>query len=346
MGGYDTSRFNASTTLSVQMPNKQNNSLIVDVLSISTLGSTNLEWAAPAEPASRQFRIEAFIPQIWLPQAACEMFETAFGLQWNSSLELYTVNETTHERLVREKPSVRFSIGATSTSQHQAYVLPYSVFDLRLAPPLVATETYYFPLKRAANSSQYVLGRAFLQGTYITVDYGRANFSLSQAYPAGGSGYIVPISNVTASNGTAEMTESSDRSKKLPAGAYAGIGVSVGIVALLAFGLLLSWKKRWGPFGGQKPSSEQDDFVKSELDGNGKSLVEIMEKERGELRGESEHEAMGKEAAELETVELHVEADQGPHLVYEMHGDSVHTGGKEELLKEPDSRTEVRNTTN
>lgn len=309
------------------MPSKDNSSLLVDLSSISILGSPDLEWSAPAESASQSFRIETFIPQIWLPQAACDIFEAAFGLQWNSTLELYTVNETTHEKLVREKPSVRFSIGASRSSQHQAYDLPYSVFDLRLAPPLVDTPTYYFPLKRAANASQYVLGRAFLQGTYITVDYGRANFSLSQAYAAEGSSNVVPISNVTISNGTSVNTDVSTSSTKLSAGAYAGIGT--GIAALLAAGLVLGSRKGWGLFGKKPAESDrlepQHTFEKGELDGKGKPVVEIMEIDRAELAGDLEHEAMGRERAtvELATLEACVEAGEGTRIVYEMHGDSV-----------------------
>lgn len=216
--------------------------------------------------------------------------------------------------------------------------MPYSVFDLRLAPPFVDATTYYFPLQRAANASHYILGRAFLQGTYITVDYARANFSLSQAYPAGGSGYVVPISN-----GTSETTELDPRDADLGLGADAGIGIGVFLAATFAIGIALSWRKGWCIF--RKKPTKQDDiesrrnseahhhFEKSELDGKGKLVVEIMEKERSELAAGSEYEAMGRErgTVELETVERKVEAAEGERVVYEMHGDSI---GAEGLKKE------------
>jgi hypothetical protein len=35
LGGYDTSRFNASTTLTVDMPSRQNNTLVVSLEFVS-----------------------------------------------------------------------------------------------------------------------------------------------------------------------------------------------------------------------------------------------------------------------------------------------------------------------
>jgi len=41
--------------------------------------------------------------------------------------------------------------------------LPYAAFDLVADYPLVIDSSRYFPLMRAANESQYTLGRTFLQ---------------------------------------------------------------------------------------------------------------------------------------------------------------------------------------
>ena len=46
-------------------------------------------------------------------------------------------------------------------------VLPYASFDLLASYPRVLNATKYFPLKRAANESQYTLGRTFLQEAYV-----------------------------------------------------------------------------------------------------------------------------------------------------------------------------------
>jgi hypothetical protein len=59
-------------------------------------------------------------------------------------------------------------------------VLPYSAFDLTVSAPIVPTATRYFPLRRANNDTQYVIGRTFFQEAYIIADYERKNFSVSQ----------------------------------------------------------------------------------------------------------------------------------------------------------------------
>jgi len=57
--------------------------------------------------------------------------------------------------------------------------LPYAAFDLTASAPLVNSTTRYYPLKRAANSTQYLLGRTFLQEAFLIADYERRNFSVS-----------------------------------------------------------------------------------------------------------------------------------------------------------------------
>jgi hypothetical protein len=63
---------------------------------------------------------------------------------------------------------VKFQLGVTPKGGPSVdIVLPYAAFDLEASYPLVRHPTRYFPLKRAANDSQYTLGRAFLQEAYV-----------------------------------------------------------------------------------------------------------------------------------------------------------------------------------
>lgn len=59
--------------------------------------------------------------------------------------------------------------------------LPHSTFDLQAGYPIFANSTNYFLIRRAANESQYVIGRAFLQEAYLSVDWERSYFNISQA---------------------------------------------------------------------------------------------------------------------------------------------------------------------
>jgi hypothetical protein len=232
------------------------------------------------------------------------MFETAFGLTWDETLELYLVDNETHTRLLNESREVRFTLsnGEKATS----YTLPYSAFDLTLGFPFVNTSMRYFPIKRARDSMGYMLGRTFLQEMYVTVDYERGNFSLSQALPDGGSAYIVPIV-------PRDPTSASKSSRRLSSAAYAGIGVGVGTVALIAVGMFIAWRLRWR----EKDGDSGVDIMKAELHGDHGSRVEAMGKERMELDAASStctYEAMEKERSELEAADYAAEMEGSEYL--------------------------------
>jgi hypothetical protein len=261
-------------------------------------------------------RVDSSVSQIRLPEQACRMFETTFGLTWDDSLKLYLINDTTHERITRDKPKVQFTL--TDGTRSTNYTLPYTAFTLTLAFPFVNTSTYYFPLKRVSDPIHYMLGRAFLQETYITMDYDFANFSISQAYPDGGSTRIVAISSPSNSISNSASSPTPNTSsvatantpKTLSSAAYAGIGVGTGVAVLIAIGVLVAWRKRWGVFRSKK-APEQDQYLKAEVHGDDKKRVEAIEKERFELEtAEYSHELRGSEAPSVEV--------PGIHLVHEL----------------------------
>ena len=108
--------------------------------------------------------IDSTVPHIWLPIAACQAFEDSFGIEWNSTIERYLVNNTLHSELQKQNASVSFILGNDVNGGSTVNItLPYASFDLNISAPFVNTDQYYFPLRQAANSSQYTLGRTFLQ---------------------------------------------------------------------------------------------------------------------------------------------------------------------------------------
>ena len=156
-GGYDASRF-VPNTLTLTRGEDVARDLLVGVQTI-TSGTDSLL------PEGVVAMIDSTAAQIWLPNEACQRFEEVFGLVWDESVELYLVNDTLHQKLVDEDPSITFTIGSTTTSSDIInIVLPYGAFDLVADWPLTTNGTSrYFPLRRAANASQIVLGRTFLQ---------------------------------------------------------------------------------------------------------------------------------------------------------------------------------------
>ena len=135
------------------------------------------------------------VSQMWLPLDVCQAFERSFNLTWNATAELYLLTEGQHAALLAQNTTFTFSIGSSSSGGESAKIqFPYAAFDLSVGHPLVESETRYFPLKRALNSSQYTLGRVFLQEAYVIADYDRRNFSVSQAViPERGAQQIVAI---------------------------------------------------------------------------------------------------------------------------------------------------------
>lgn len=187
--------------------------------------------------------IESTDPNIWLPPSACRLFEKAFGLVLDNATQLYLVNDTQYTALAAQNPSITFILangitgGATTN-----IVLPFKALALKATYPFVANDSYYFPLKEAINDTQYTLGRAFLQEAYLTVDYDRGNFSISQCtWIRSASQNIVSILSPSNGNSTSNSTTISDSSKSATSKNGNGakdivIGVLVGVLALALIG--------------------------------------------------------------------------------------------------------------
>ncbi|KAG9237133.1 aspartic peptidase domain-containing protein [Amylocarpus encephaloides] len=172
-GGRDAARIQPNN-VSFEFAQDQDRDLVVSIQGIYSNSRSLL--SAP---------ILAFIdstdPLIWLPESACVAFENAFSLTLDSASNYYLLNETQHSTLLAANPSVTFRISdLLSGGQFVDINLPYSAFDLTIKYPIVEIQTYYFPLRKAANDTQYTLGRTFLQEAYLTVDHERRNFSVSQ----------------------------------------------------------------------------------------------------------------------------------------------------------------------
>jgi hypothetical protein len=136
--------------------------LVVGIQSISASYATGSSLLLPSGGIFTF--IDSTLPYIWLPVDACQAFEKAFSLTWNETSQLYPVSDTLHASLLKSNPTFTFTLGiGKSGGQTVDIVLPYASFDLVASPPLVSNSTRYFPLKRAANDTQYTLGRTFLQ---------------------------------------------------------------------------------------------------------------------------------------------------------------------------------------
>jgi len=233
LGGYDQSKF-APTNVTVPFGSDVSRDLLVGVQSISTTASAN-----PLTTGGFYAFIDSTTPYIWLPINVCQAFEAAFGITWDEDKELYLVNNTLHTALTNKNASVTLTLGASSSGGQTVDVtLPYSAFDLQASFPLTTNTTSYFPLKRAANQTQYTLGRTFLQEAYVIADYERRNFTVAPCAWVENA----PSNIHTIFSRDAASPSSSSSSSGISGGAIAGI--VIGVVAVIAILLVALWLLR------------------------------------------------------------------------------------------------------
>ena len=153
------------------------------------------------------------------------------------------MSNTLHTQLLRTNPNITFTLGSEPVGgQTVDITLP--------SPPYsgLKNQSLYFPLRRAANATQYTLGKAFLQEAYLIVDWERQNFSVSQClWEAQPSTKLVPITPLNGSIGTTNGTQSSSslpKSLHIPA----VVGIAVGAAIVLSLSLFavyfLCWRRR------------------------------------------------------------------------------------------------------
>ncbi|EGX52356.1 hypothetical protein AOL_s00043g145 [Orbilia oligospora ATCC 24927] len=236
LGGYDSSRF-VRNNIYIPFDSQDLVDLSVNIERITSSDADGTRALLPSSGISAY--LDSSVSYIWLPLDACQRFEEEFGITWNDSLELYLVNNTQHEKLLTRNASIVFRIGHFSTNQTVDITFPYAAFDLTLSYPYTTNPARYFPLKRAANDSQYTLGRVFFQEAYVIADYERKNFSVFQCnWDASGKKDIVAI----ISPQDVQLPQDSDSSSsKLHTGALAGIAIGVVVGIIIAVYLIFRY---------------------------------------------------------------------------------------------------------
>ena len=287
--------------------------------------------------------IDAGVSHIWLPLEVCHAFERAFGIVWDPTTGLYPVNDTTHDALFDRNANITFVLGSDVTSTSTTTItLPYKASDLELTAeyPGVSQSTRYFPLRRATNSSQITLGRAFLQHAYIIADYERSVFSVNPVIFSNNMEQdLRPILPSSASTSTPSPSDTAaPPTNNLSTGAIAGIiaaAIFASSIILLGFLVLIRQRRRRKP---RQPSPLEDLNEKSELPApdaalSGLHTIELSENEaphpelpapltgafKPELEGESASTELGDGVMRQGT--LHHQS-----LVYELAGTPLQGG--------------------
>lgn len=288
LGGYDASKFTPND-VPFTMASDISRDLVVGLQSISFSDATTTNGELLS--TGLLTFIDSTVPHIWLPIEACQAFEDSFGIEWNSKIERYLVNDTLHGQLLKQNASVSFILGNDVNGGSTVNItFPYASFDLNISAPFVDTTQYYFPLRQAANSTQYTLGRTFLQEAYLIVNYEHNNFSVSQnTWLPNAPSQIIPIA--AASNATtSKITKITTPSHKISIGAIVGIIVAVGaliiVAAIAVFYIIKHRSKRRKLEKEETEGDEMTPFHKAEMDATPAGKAPFEERPYGHKFGE------------------------------------------------------------
>ena len=129
--------------------------------------------------------------------------------------------------------------------------LPYEAFKLQLSYPFpnvdsgkASSRLNYFPLRRAADSTLFILGHAFLQEVYLAVDYERHQFYLSQASFQADATTNVRLLSITRPENILWPGPSITNQTGLSIGGKAGIGIGGALGAMLGIFVLVRMTRR------------------------------------------------------------------------------------------------------
>lgn len=244
LGGYDASKIVRNDLTFMFAPDNERD-LVVSVVGI-TANTTTTQNIDLLKKFDLNMFIDSTIAEMWLPVEVCKTFEDAFGLKYDKRTGLYLVDDVLHRTLVAQNPTITFTLGQKySTDATMQINLPYAAFDLTAASPYrgLQSSTRFFPIRQGANSSQWVLGKTFLQEAYLTVDWERQNFSVSAIdWSVGKPQELVPI----ISPEYAEYEAPRRPRKPLSSGAIIGVALGTGFTAaliLIAVGWWF-WRRR------------------------------------------------------------------------------------------------------
>ena len=309
LGGVDANRFVPNTASFALGPNQQP---VVAINSISVSSNpdssttTKPDWSSNPltlldSSEADLFTIDSSTPFLWFPDSVCESFAQAFNLTYDDTLQLYTYPDTSGAMLdiVRSwNANFKFTIADLPGSSNFVEIrLPYAAFDLQLSFPFPngpetadSASTTYFPLRKAGNNTQYTIGRSFLQEAYLTVDYERNNFSVSQAkfsLDALTNIDLVSITPPSNSNYTSPAGHSPTTSS-LSTGAKVGIGIGIALLAIGCMALvvyLLFLRKR--TVNGRKIN--EDASMRKEVNGSADLMLTSELVNSAELQGDKRH---------------------------------------------------------
>lgn len=206
LGGYQEARFvNHGISFTLGSADNLPRSLVRGIeVSVQDGPSEPEGWNSSTEILSTwdnyfEALIDSTTPYLWLPDELCDKLEAAFNLTYNNTFELYTLTNDQYREFMKED-SISFTFSLSSFDNTDDFGQPldaYGVVNITIParaftgtlqyPFMNAAIAYgdpavpFFALRRASNTSTMIIGRSFLQESYIITKYDEAVFSIHQA---------------------------------------------------------------------------------------------------------------------------------------------------------------------
>lgn len=274
LGGYDANRFEPhDVQFSLNATTRQPQVLVRAItVSVSDITQAPTVWSASSLPLlsfneSITTVIDSSTPYLWLPPAICDRFSSTLNLTWNETLGLYIFSNNNLERYM-STPDLSFTFTFSSLDNRDNFGSPTNMpgivnitvsskaFIQSLRYPFENLINYgaqsipYFPLKRAENESQLVIGRSFLQEAYIVTNYETSMFSVHKAlFP------IDPLRDTSIQSIAASPNSpypgppmKKDETHNISQSQIAGIAIGVCIGAIVLVTTLVLLRRKRGPF--------------------------------------------------------------------------------------------------
>ncbi|GAO13567.1 uncharacterized protein UV8b_05840 [Ustilaginoidea virens] len=130
--------------------------------------------------------LNALSPSIYLPAGNCEAIAQHLPVIWRGDLGYYgyfiwNESDAQYERIVRSPGYLAFTFSDRS-AKNVTIKLPFALLNLKLEPPIVETPMRYFPCaSMGQNQTFWQLGRAFLQGAFLGLNFDSGVSFLAQA---------------------------------------------------------------------------------------------------------------------------------------------------------------------
>lgn len=205
--------------------------------------------------------IDSTTPYLWLPEEVCDRFADAFNLTYNSTFDLYTLTDEQYATY-KDEDSFSFTFVLSSFDNNDNFGDPYDLsgivnitlpsraFTSVLQYPFMnRTIAYgepsipYFMLRRASNSSTFILGRSFLQESYLITKYDESVFSIHQTkFP--NSSQEIELTAIPQPDNSPYPPPATSSKGQLSKAQQAGIGVGAGVLLTTLIALAVWLCKR------------------------------------------------------------------------------------------------------